>query len=95
LMRKVATENLAFDDAYKEGLRYTPKSENSLSVSSRYVNKIIPGTWRADSSSNKLCTKIETDPENCYNFYKLDNQSYYIDVPGLYLKQNTLTLVKP
>ena len=95
LMQKTIESNYAFDDAYAEGLRYTPKAANVLSVSSRYISKVIPGAWRVDTANDKLCTIIESDPENCYEFYRISDQSYYIDVPGLYLKQNTLTLVKP
>ncbi len=95
LVQRSITENLVFDDQFDGGLRFVMKAGGMVDVRSRTFSKIVPAAWRVDSPNNALCIRIEQDQENCYAMYWLGGTSYYINVPDLSQKANTLTLRRP
>jgi hypothetical protein len=92
VIQRAITEKLAFDDAFDGGLIYIPLSGGRLEMRSRFISKIVPGAWRVDSGTSTLCIRVENAAENCYQFYALTTDTFYIDVPGLSLEANTLLL---
>jgi hypothetical protein len=92
VIQRAISEKLAFDDAFDGGLTYIPLIAGRLETKSRFISKMVPGAWRVDSGTSTLCIRIENAAENCYQFYALTTDTFYIDVPGLSLEANTLSL---
>jgi hypothetical protein len=82
-----------FDNAFDGGLTYQLQANGVLKISSRYVSKVIMGSWRVDQTTGLLCARIENDPESCSQFFEVvPDRSYYLDVEGASLQDNTLTV---
>jgi hypothetical protein len=93
LVDRADRQNLWFDDAFPQGLRFRLQAGGALEVRSRYVtNKVIAGKWRVETASAKLCTQIEQDPENCHSVFELPGGRIYLDVRQLSSEANTFVL---
>lgn len=93
LLDRADRQDLWFDDAYPQGLRFRFLKGGGVEVRSRYqTNKVIPGLWRLDAASSRLCIQIERDPENCYAVFDLPGERVYVDVPVLAVEANTFVL---
>ena len=95
LLQRVTADGRLFDDGYDKGLTFAFRPDGHMAVTSRYVpNKAVAGSWRVDAAGARLCTRIESDAENCARVYRLPTQTeaYYVDAEGGTQQANTFNL---
>jgi hypothetical protein len=93
LVSTLVSTNKRLNDGYDGGLTYWLRDGGNLEVKSRYVtSKTVFGKWRVDAQAGKICTQIERDPEACYTLHRVNQDTYYIDVPNLSSQANTLSV---
>lgn len=95
LIERAAAEGKVFDDGYDGGLTFAFRSKGRLEATSRFFSgKTVIGRWWVDAQGSRLCTQIETDPEDCSRVHRLLNQPgrYYLEAEGRTQQANTFAI---